>query len=389
MENDVKTTDEERKARRPNGMGSIYTRPRSRILQIAFRHNGHLIRESAGTTSVKKAGDKLKQRLAEVQSGTYCGPQAERTMVSELIEDTFRDYRVNSKKSLSDAETRWKLHLKPFFGLMRASEVTKEQLKRYVDHRQKQAGSNASINRELALLKRAFNLGVGDKVLRVPKFPHLQEHNIRTGFLEDHEYEKLATACSRVGLWMRALFETGYRLGWRISELLNLTVGQVDLLNRIVRLEPGQTKNGEGRTAPITDRLSPWLQQCCLGKDADRYVFSRDSDGVRRIGDFRGTWAKVTAAAGVPNLLFHDLRRTCVRNMTRASVPERVAMSISGHLTRSVFDRYDIVSEADLHLAAERMNTRQDAVHSLTHTSPENGATNLPPIAEKSEVLPS
>lgn len=202
-----------------------------------------------------------------------------------------------------------------------------------------------------------FNLGMRatpPKVGRVPAFTKLAERNIRKGFVEDVEYQKLSTAARRVGLWLRALFEVGYAFGWRVSELLNLRVNQIDLLNRTITLNPGETKNDEGRVVIMTDVVHQLLAQCAVGKQPSDFVFTRDNR--KPVREFRYVWKAICTEAGVPERLFHDPRRTGMRNMVRAGIPERVAMQISGHKTRAIFDRYHIVSEGDLRQAAIAMD---------------------------------
>ncbi len=90
----------------------------------------------------------------------------------------------------------------------------------------------------------------------------------------------------------------------------------------------------------MTTELTPW-------------IFHRKG---RQIGDFRKAWTTACEKAGVPGRIPHDFRRTAVRNLVRAGVPERVAMQMTGHKTRSVFERYNIVSEGDLDAAAKRLD---------------------------------
>ena len=229
------------------------------------------------------------------------------------------------------------------------------------------------------------------KVMRAPRFPRLKENPPRTGFLTDENFARLAAACAKEGLWLRAMLEVARSYGWRIAELQNLHVKQVDLFARTIRLEPGSTKNEDGREVAMTDAIFTLLTECVQGKSGDDYVFTRRNG--KRIADFRGTWHKVCCATrlgmmhcmscGQPvagnhcetcrlpwrqnqlryrGLLWHDLRRTAVRNLVRSGISEKIAMTVTGHRTRSVFDRYAIIAASDLREAALKMQARDAAV---------------------------
>jgi integrase len=239
---------------------------------------------------------------------------------------------------------------------MRPVNVSTDLVNRYIDKRQQEGAENATVNRELAILKRAFHLGrqcTPPKVHNIPYFKLLTEDNTRSGFLEVGKYEALARECAKYGLWLRTLFELAYTYGWRHGELLKLRVEQVSIFERTIRLNPGETKNKKGREVPMTPVLRQFLQECIRGKKPGDFVLTR-KDG-RPVGDFRGAWETATAKAGAPGLLFHDLRRTAVRNMVRAGIPEHTAMKISGHKTRSIFDRYDIVNNSDTENAMAKL----------------------------------
>ena len=401
------STEQERKARRPKGTGCVYQRPDSPVWWIKYSRNGKPYRESAKTTNQRKAENFLKTRLAEIATGTFLGPQAERVRVEDLADDFLREYRINGRKSLDDVQARWDLHLKPFFGVLRAKDVTSDLIARYVDARQRQAAKNATINRELAVLKRMYRIGhqaTPPKVLRMTAFPHLKENNVRKGFLDDNQYRKLVDGTER---WFRALVECGRTYGWRVSELLGMQVNQVDLDQRVIRLEPGTTKNTDGREVFMTDAVRKLLSACVMGKQPDDAVFTRPNG--KPVLSFRGTWEKECTRAGVgqlvcahcsePNdttaackkcgfkgtrysgLIFHDLRRTAARNLRRAGIAETVIMKIGGWRTRSVFERYAIVSRNDIQDAMRKLQTSEAELeigHKISHA--EQGASTQPAV---------
>jgi integrase len=352
-------------SKRNRGTGSDYRRPGSRFYQIKFYRNGVAVRESTSTERVTAAKAILQQRLAEVQQGTY-NPQAKKVTMAELVEAVLLEYEVNKRKSLDDAKTRWALHLKPVFGNALAAHVTSDSIERYQQRRLSESASNATINRELALLKRAFSKAMEStppKIQRIPHFSMLAEAKPRTGFVEPAQYDKLAAACAKRGLWLRAMFECSSTFGWRRSELVNLQVRQVDLLNRTIHPDPGTTKNDEGRTVYMTDAVYSLLFACVVGMQGTDAVFTWPNG--KPIRDFRGSWEAACKEAGLAGLLFHDLRRTAVRSLVRSGVSEAIAMKISGHKTRSVFERYNISSDADLREAALKVQAAREAQKAL------------------------
>jgi integrase len=126
----------------------------------------------------------------------------------------------------------------------------------------------------------------------------------------------------------------------------------------------GYSKNGEPRILPLVGELKSmidrrWEARTVAIKDGSTirasHVF-HNGDGSR-IGDFRKAWARARAKAGLPGVLFHDLRRSAVRNLDRSGVTQSVGMMISGHKTASVYKRYRIVPENDIREAIERVQS--------------------------------
>jgi integrase len=277
---------------------------------------------------------------------------------------------MNDKATLDWAQCRWNNRLQPAFGDLQASQVTTELLNKYVLDCQADKLSNATINRDMAALKRSFNLAYRStprKVFAVPVFPHLKESAPRQGFVEDAQYRELVKHAPE--LWLRSLLAVAYSFGFRKSELLTMRCNQVDIAAQTIRLWRGTTKSGEPRLVKMTGDVLVLLTACLLGKEPEHYVFSRN--GGTPILDFRGRWDVLCSAAGLDCLLFHDLRRSAVRNMVRAGVSETVAMRISGHRTRSVFDRYNVTSEADLTDAARKIEAGAKNSYNLATMAPQ------------------
>jgi integrase len=388
-------------------MGTVYSRKRSPYLWIKYYQHGRAVRESTGTTNPAVARRMLRAREGDVERGIPIDPKVGRIMFNEAAEDVLNDYKANRKRTYADTKRRIDKHLAAFFGNKRMSSITTSDVRAYVAKRMadtylvrparrvkrrngtwqelpevRRPVSVGEINRELTVLKRMFSLAVeAGKLHRKPHIPMLREDNVRVGFFEREQYEAVLAHMPEA---MRPAVTFGYVTGWRInSEVLPLQWRQVDLRVGEVRLDPGTTKTREGRVFYLTTELQQLLRrQRDLADEIQRqkkmivqHVFfhrAPTTSGApghlagRRISGsgFYHAWQRARMAAGCPGRIPHDFRRTAIRNMVRAGIPERVAMKLSGHKTRSAFDRYNVVSDGDLREAARRLG------HTGGHTSP-------------------
>jgi integrase len=330
------------------GLGRIFKR--GDIWWVSYHHRGKEYRESARSQNEGMAKKLLKKRLGEIGRGKLIGPSEEKITFDMMANDLLTDYRVNGKRSVESAELSLK-HLRGFFPLDRAVDITTDRVRAYVSRRQAEGASNGSINRELAALKRMFSLAVqASKLSSKPHIPLLEENNARQGFLDHGSFLALQAA---IPVHLKDPITFLYLSGWRVSEMRQLEWRDLDLRGRVLRLRPEISKNKDGRILPLRGELLDVVERAAQRRRLDcTFVFHVAG---QPIGQFRKSWKTACKSVGLSGLIPHDLRRTAIRNMVRAGIPERVAMSLSGHKTRAIFDRYNIVSESDLADAADRL----------------------------------
>jgi integrase len=358
--------------RRAKGEGSLLKVKGCRFWYAQYVHNGKQVRVSTREESKMKALAVLRRLMGDRDRGLAPLPDAQKLRYADLRRGLLANYTERGNRSLTtNAEGEESINglkqLDEFFGFgpdkpgPPLTQISTETSREFARKRQAEGAGTAMVNRSLACLRRMLRIAHEDgRIQNVPKIRFLKEPPARKGFLELEKFDELVKL---LPTHLQPLVNLLYYCGVRVGEALQIEWAQVDLDARLIRLEDDETKNAEARTVPLPSVLVMLLDEI---KPKTGKVFSDTN--------LRTEWQKACAACGLgtrtliepedegafkwykyTGLLIHDLRRSAVRNLVNAGVPERVAMKISGHKTRAVFDRYHIVSTDDVTNAMRRL----------------------------------
>jgi len=333
------------------GIGSLYKQKGSKFWWYKIYLNDRIVRKSTKETSERKAREVLRSVLEAIGQGTFV-PSEGTVLFDQLAESYLHDYEVNGRRSLVDAE-RNKRQLCAYFGGMKAVAIDRARIESYIRSRKADGLENSSVNRELAALRRMFSLAVEHEVIsRAPKIKLLREDNVRRNFLQPADFEAIHVHLPE---YLKDPLRWLYNCGGRKSEMVTLQWRDVGDSEVTIRGE--NTKNGKARSVPLVLELASIINRARNRRRMDcPFVFHKDG---KTLGDFKKAWHRARAAAGYAGTWVHDLRRSAARNLIRTpGVSMHTAMAVTGHITTSMFRRYDIQDTADVADALTRTQER-------------------------------
>jgi integrase len=380
---------------RKRGEGGIYLPKDTTIWWCSYYLRGKRFRQPTGTSDPKQAERFLKNKLLEVGADKigawkFIEPKQEKLLVSTLLDALEADYKLRGKDNGPFRSNLKKA--RKAFGDWPAVKITSEAVDQYI-LAQQQKYKPSTINNCTQLLRQCFTLAIRNgHLLSTPYIRHLSEaDNVRRGFFETEQFDAM---CSYLDQDLRDFCHFSYLFGWRAGECA--APEWSDLEGDVLRLYGEDTKNGKPRQLLVIGELAELIER----RRARRVVQTPAGETIitdrifhcagKPIGDFRKRWALACCSADVGQFvcrackqvlpfrlgmrwaaacrceacgtgnakyvgkLFHDFRRTAVRNMIRAGVPTKTAMLISGHQTPAMLDRYNIVDETDLREAQQK-----------------------------------
>ena len=329
-------------SKRERGQGGLFKLKGCRFFYVQiYDRDGRPRRMSTRTEVRSEALSILRNLLVERDKGNPFLGDTRRVKYEDLRAALISNYIERGNKSLEvlkdGSETIWGLaDVDEYFKEFPVTKITTDSTREFAQKLLKAGKANGTVNRSLALLRRMLTIAYEDgKIQHKPKIRMLKPGPARKGFLAREKFDEL--------LWhipapTKPLIVFLYYCGVRVGEALQITWEQVDLDRAVIRLEEDQTKNSDPRTVPLPDVLLEMLDR---QEEKSGTVF--DGTNLRKVWQTACAAAKLGTLTEVEGkadprysgLLLHDLRRSAIRNLVRAGVKERVAMSISGHKTHS------------------------------------------------------
>lgn len=311
------------------------------------------VRESARTESESQARTLLRRRLREVNSASYVGPTNEKLTVSDVL-DAYLAHRMPHVKNQNALEYAVRF-LREFFGTRRAAMLFPEQIDAARAKMCEAGYAQGTVDRVFRILRAAYHLAQTDrKVAHVPRISMYAPEDARQGFCEPDEFWAIHAQIAHPVV--KDMAEFAYYSGRRPSELEKMRWSDVYRDEGVVRLP--RTKNRkpwivvlEGPLAEIVERRS---QARVEGVTLSEYVFHESGQRIHSSKRNRW-WKKACVAAGYPNRLFYDLRRTAARDMIDAGADVTTVKQALGHTTDSMLHRYNIRTTTDQREAVQRM----------------------------------
>jgi integrase len=330
------------------GMGRIFQR--GRVWWVSYYVEGREYRESSKSEHKGVAQDLLKERISDIRQGKLPSMLTLETLSTSFV----ADFILRGRKDIKGVKRKLGNVVQYLGKNEKVSRVRTDKLQEYQAHRLQQKAAGHTVNHEINIFMQMLRHGLRYEMLKsIPAAPRPVKTNPpRQGFFEKEEFEAILVELEGAE---RDIVEFGYYSGWRQGEIIGLTWAEVDVKGSVIRLHPSRSKTSEARLLPLVGPLAELINRRWKIKKGKR-VFHTAGKPV--LGPtFRAHFRDARDRAGLPHKLFHDFRRTAVRNLVRGGISERVAMQLTGHKTRAVFDRYHIVSESDLRGAMERYLT--------------------------------
>jgi integrase len=333
---------------------------RGSIYWIAYSLRGREYRESAKTSDENEAGKFLKARMKQVgadQIGArkFTTPQACKLTCHDLLETLKAEFELDGKLSPQAASQIRRADRA--FGNVPAANLDRDTINAYKKEQRALGYAKATINRALEHLSLAFKLAMeAEKLSYMPPIKMYSEKgNERKGFVEPADFEKIL---AQLPADLKDFCQWGYETGQRKGETSLLEWRMID--GDVLRIPGSITKNGESRTLPLSPGLAKIIERRRAVRQVEingvtqlcPFIFHRaNGEPVR---NFLKAWRAACKKAGLPSVLYHDLRRSCARNLTQAGVPREVAKIVTGHVSDSCWNRYNIVITADARKALEQ-----------------------------------